>query len=257
MEGGDRLPGGADRGAVLHAGTVRRVAGPWTPAVHHLLTFLAERGFRGAPRPLALRLNQEPPEAVLTYVAGETVGDRRPWPAWVHSDQALTQTARWLAAYHRAVEHYRPPADAAWREVHASAGPEVVIAHNDAAPYNAIWAADQLIGFLDWDMAGPRRRDDDLAWTAFSWVPLHAEHVVRAEGFTDLGRRRPRRKEFLRSYGSQLGADDIIGRLSDLLTAQIDLMALRARSGDETYRRMVDAGRAEDLAAARDQLGAV
>lgn len=233
---------------------MRRVAGPWTPAVHHLLTFLAERGFQGAPRPLALRPDQKPPEAILTYVEGETVGNRRPWPAWVHSDEALTQTGRWLAAYHRVVQHYRPPADAAWREVHAAPGPGILIAHNDAAPYNAIWAASELIGFIDWDMAGPRHRDDDLAWTAFSWVPLHAEHVVRAEGFTALGRRRPRLTTFLRSYGSDLSAEDVIRRLVDLLAAQIDLIIQHARSGDDTYRRMIDAGRADDLATARDQL---
>jgi hypothetical protein len=254
MDEGERLAGGADHGAVRYGGTVRRVAGPWTPAVHHPLTYLAERGFQGTPRPLAMRLDQEPPEAVLTYVEGESVGNRRPWPAWVHSDNALAQTGRWLAAYHRLVEQYRPPADAAWREVHAAPGPGVVIAHNDAAPYNAIWATDQLIGFIDWDMAGPRHRDDDLAWTAFSWVPLHAEHVVRAEGFTDLGRRRARLSAFLRSYGSELGTADVLSRLDDLLAAQVELMARRAGSGDETYRRMIDAGRSDDLAAARAQL---
>ena len=157
-------------------------------------------------------------------------------------------------AYHRVVQHYRPPADAAWREVHAAPGPGILIAHNDAAPYNAIWAASELIGFIDWDMAGPRHRDDDLAWTAFSWVPLHAEHVVRAEGFTALGRRRPRLTTFLRSYGSDLSAEDVIRRLVDLLAAQIDLIIQHARSGDDTYRRMIDAGRADDLATARDQL---
>jgi aminoglycoside phosphotransferase (APT) family kinase protein len=61
----------------------------------------------------------------------------------------------------------------------------VVVAHNDAAPYNAVWRDGKLVGFIDWDMAGPRWREDDLAWTAFSWVLLHARHVVAAEGFTD------------------------------------------------------------------------
>ena len=95
------------------------------------------------------------------------------------------------------------------------------------------------------------------AWTAFSWVPLHAERVVRAEGFTDLRRRRARLTAFLHSYRSMLSADDILRRLDDVLAAQMDLMAQRADSGDETYRRMIDAGRADDLAAARDQLGGV
>src|SRR5262249_49783642 len=34
--------------------TVRRPAGPWTPAVHALLTHLHAAGFHGAPRPLGI-----------------------------------------------------------------------------------------------------------------------------------------------------------------------------------------------------------
>ena len=103
-------------------------------------------------------------------------------------------------------------------------------------------------------MAGPRRRADDLAWTAFSWVPLHAEHVVRAEGFTAFPRRRERLTAFLRSYGAPTTAEEVLSRVGDLLEAQIDLMAQRAAEGDETYRRMIDAGRADDLATARAEL---
>jgi thiamine kinase-like enzyme len=98
---------------------------------------------------------------------GETVGDQRPWPPWIRSDSALDQTARLLASYHRIVQHYSPPKDMVWRENHTPPGPGVVIAHNDTAPDNAVWNGDQLVGFIDWDMAGPRHRDDDLVWTAF------------------------------------------------------------------------------------------
>jgi hypothetical protein len=47
-----RLDGGNTGGAVRIGATVRRAAGPWTPAVHALLAHLAENGFAGAPRPL-------------------------------------------------------------------------------------------------------------------------------------------------------------------------------------------------------------
>jgi hypothetical protein len=44
------LAGGNMSGGVVRVGdTVRRPAGPWTPAVRALLTHLHEAGFRGAP----------------------------------------------------------------------------------------------------------------------------------------------------------------------------------------------------------------
>ena len=79
----ERLEGGNIGGAVRVGDTVRRAAGPWTPAVHALLAHLAARGFAGAPRPLGF---DEQGREVLTFLAGETVGSRKPWPAWVHAD---------------------------------------------------------------------------------------------------------------------------------------------------------------------------
>ena len=132
-----------------------------------------------------------------------------------------------------------------------------MITHNDAAPYNAVWKHERLVGFVDWDMAGPRHCEDDLVWTAFSWVPLHAEHVVAAEGFTEFGRRRDRLAIFLGGYGSPLGPDQVLRRLGGLLETQAAMMACRADAGDHAYRRMIDGGRADDLLAARDQLRTV
>ena len=48
----EQLEGGNVGGAVRVGDTVRRSAGPWTPAVHALLAHLADKGFTGAPRPL-------------------------------------------------------------------------------------------------------------------------------------------------------------------------------------------------------------
>jgi len=45
------LSGGNATGGVVRKGqTVRRPAGPWTPAVHALLAHLHAAGFAGAPR---------------------------------------------------------------------------------------------------------------------------------------------------------------------------------------------------------------
>jgi hypothetical protein len=156
---GLRLEGGFDRGAVRRGRVVYRRGGPWTPAVRHLLSYLADQGFRGAPRPVPS--NSEDGD-VVTYLDGEKVGAQRPCPAWMHTGEALGQVGRWLRDYQQAVADYRPPPHAVWQESHVPYGPGVVIAHNDAAPYNAVWKDGKLVGFIDWDMAGPRWREDDL-----------------------------------------------------------------------------------------------
>jgi hypothetical protein len=88
--------------------------------------------------------------------------------------------------------------------------PGLVIGHNDAAPYNGDWNDDRLVGFVDWDMSGPLAPKSDLAWVAFSWVPLHARDVVEAEGFTHFSDRRRRLELFLREYGGDLTADGLL-----------------------------------------------
>lgn len=109
----------------------------------------------------------------------------------MHSDDALTQVATWLRGFHSAVASFQPPTDAVWREGGRwELG--LIIGHNDAAPYNAAWADGKLVGFFDWDFAAPVTQEWDLAFAAFAWVPLHARHVVREEGFTAFSDR-PRR----------------------------------------------------------------
>lgn len=76
----ERLEGGYADGAVRVGNTVRRLAGPWTPAVHALLAHLAGQGFTGAPRPLGF---DEQGREVLTFLEGETCahhGARRRHP---------------------------------------------------------------------------------------------------------------------------------------------------------------------------------
>jgi hypothetical protein len=75
-------------GAVRSGDTVRRAAGPWTPAVHTLLAHLAAKNFPGAPRPLGF---DEQGREVLSLVEGETTGSRKPRPAWTHAEETLDQ----------------------------------------------------------------------------------------------------------------------------------------------------------------------
>ena len=143
--------------------------------------------------------------------------------------------------FHDAVLDFDPGIEAAWREGGIWC-PGMVIGHNDAAPYNAVWNDDRLVGFVDWDMSGPLTRESDLAWVAFSWVPLHARDVVEAEGFTHFSDRRRRLELFLAEYGGNLTADGLLEVLRCRLRANIDAMRATARSGDVTYQRMLEHG---------------
>ena len=44
--------------------------------------------------------------------------------------------------------------------------------HQDAAPYNAVVDGERLVGFYDWDIAGPSSREWVLAFSMVPWIPL-------------------------------------------------------------------------------------
>jgi Phosphotransferase enzyme family len=246
----ERLDGGNTGGAVRVGETIRRAAGPWTPAVHALLLHLARNGFPDSPRPLGIdRQGRE----MLTFVAGETVGTRLPWPAWTHTARTLIQVARWLRHYHDAVSDFVPPDGAVWR-MSGPWRPGLIIGHNDAAPYNAVWRPGHLAGFIDWDLAGPVTPAWDLAFAAFSWVPLHAGHVVAREGFTDFGSRPARLQLFLAEYGWT----GTMGEFLDIVRTRICAHAAGVRNlaaaGDPLFTRLVVQGVADDLDTALAEL---
>ena len=183
---------------------------------------------------------------ILTFLPGETVGSALPWPAWTHAVGTLVQVARWMRCYHDVVADFVPPAWAVWR-MGGRWRPGMIIGHNDAAPYNAVWQDGQLAGFIDWDMAGPVTPQWDLAFAAFSWVPLHARHVVMREGFTDFGARPDRLRLFLTEYGWTGTAAGFL----DVVRARVSAHAIGVRdlaaAGDPLFTRLVAQGMADDL----------
>ncbi len=246
-----RLEGGNTGGAVRLGDTVRRTAGAWTPSVHHLLQHLDRVGFAQAPKALGF---DDQGREVLSYLPGHTVGAHRPWPTWVHSDDALVQVAQWLRNYHAAVADYVPPPEAGWR-----AGgrwqPGFIVGHNDAAPYNAAWDDHgHLVGFFDWDFAAPAEVEWDLAFTLFAWVPLHARHVVRAEGFTDFENRARRLRLFLDAYGWDGDPAALLNTMRARVLSSADGIEETARRGDPAYQQMVEQGVASSLRTAAAEL---
>jgi Phosphotransferase enzyme family len=254
------LPGGNAGGAVLVDGTVRRATGPWTPAVHDLLRHLERRGFGGAPRVLGI---DEQNREVLTFLPGATVGTARPWPAWVHTDAALAQVGAWLRGYHDAVRDFVPWPEAVWRIGSHRWQPGDVIGHNDAAPYNAVWepasggtdvAGGRLVGFIDWDFACPCPRIWDLAFTVFSWVPLHALDVVTAEGFSDLAARPRRLLLLLDAYGYTGPVHRVLEAVQARIAAHVRDIRILAVD-DPLFADLVDGGSVDGLERAMTELG--
>jgi len=123
------LAGGNMSGAVVRVGdTVRRPAGPWTPAVHALLNHLHDAGSDGAPRPLGL---DERGREVLTFIPGTVA-----WPGGfgpLEGDGGLRRAARLIRGFHDAVAGFTPPPGARWQALVPADGAEI-IAHHDLAP---------------------------------------------------------------------------------------------------------------------------
>jgi hypothetical protein len=143
----ESLPGGLTTGAVLIGDVVHKPTAPWTSTVHALLRHLEDVGFDDAPRALGF---DDHGREMLTYLPGETVGDREPWPAWVWSDSTLIQVGRWLRRLHDATVSFVPPANERWF-IGGTVQPGLIVGHQDAAPYNAVMDGDRLVGFCDWD----------------------------------------------------------------------------------------------------------
>ncbi|HWS37279.1 MAG TPA: aminoglycoside phosphotransferase family protein, partial [Actinoplanes sp.] len=167
------LTGGNVSAGVVRVGdTVRRPAGPWTPAVHALLEHLWSVGFRGAPRPLGL---DDKGREVLTFIPGEV-----PWPVPMDS---VAPVGRLIRDLHDACASFTPPPGAHWNQL-IPADRDDQIVHHDLAPWNLV-AGDRL-AFIDWDGAAPGSRLWDLAYAAHGFVPLSANPGLQR---ADAGRR--------------------------------------------------------------------
>jgi hypothetical protein len=99
----DSLPGGYTTGAVLIGDVIHKPAEPWTATVHALLRHLEDAGFDGAPRALGF---DDQGREMLTYLPGDTVGNRPPWPAWAYSDR-IRARRRLAHSAHKIVASWR------------------------------------------------------------------------------------------------------------------------------------------------------
>jgi hypothetical protein len=163
----EHLPGQAG-GADRVGRTVRRPTGPWTPAVHRFLGYLADEGLRGVPSVEGIDGDRE----VLIYVPGRSV----PVDREVVLDNVLVEAVTWLREFHDIAEGFRPDRPLHWRRGEQELPADQIICHNDPGTYNWIIEGGHFVAMVDWDMAAPGDRIDDLAFLAWTALPLDRPH---------------------------------------------------------------------------------
>lgn len=240
----ERLEGGNLSEAILRVDdTVRRPAGPWTPAVHALLGHLEQRGFHGAPRAYGI---DDQGREVVEYIEGQVA-----WPSshrrLLGTTEAVFRVGELLRAFHDAVADFVPGPSAVWRfpEMAADALPYaddrgVIVCHNDPAAWNLI-VSDERWAFIDWDAAGPRPPIWDVAYCAVGVVPV-AESAPGAGWDGDIPT-----VDRLRALADGYRLDGREReRLPGVIVARIESsyrhLRLRAEAGVEPWRRLWSEG---------------
>jgi hypothetical protein len=147
------LTGGRITQGVARVGnTVRRPTGPHTPFVHSLLRHLEEVGFEGAPRVLGI---DEWGREILTFIEGYVPPDLATW-----SDVQLVRAAALIRHFHDATAGS------------ALAGAEEVVCHNDLSPCNTVFVKGMPAAFIDFDVAAPGTRSQDLGYAMWLFLDL-------------------------------------------------------------------------------------
>ena len=218
----EEVPLGGNLNQAVRVGdTVRRRAGPWTPAVHSLLRYLEQADFE-APRVLGMDAQGR---EILAFIPGEAyAGAENPVPDRVFDEEHLVDAARLLRRYHDVVADFSPAPGTTWRLTAPTT--HELICHNDWSPWNALFRESRLAVMLDWDLAGPGSRLWDVGNAAAAWVTLISEHRLFNVA---------QRAERLRVFCDAYGLEDRSAVLSTI-RLRIDYVArfieARARSGE-------------------------
>jgi Ser/Thr protein kinase RdoA (MazF antagonist) len=232
------LTGGNVAGRVVRIGdTVRKPAGPATPAVSALLDHLAAAGFDGAPRSLGL---DEAGRHVVEYVPGPMAHDLPPLTV-----DELHRAGGLIRGLHDAAQSFRPPPGAQW-DVVIPPDRRDLICHHDLAPWNLVCGPDRWV-FIDWDGAGPGSRLWDLGYALAGFVPLAAGGDPAVDA--------PR----LRALADGYGLDDqqrrgLPGLTAAHTRAMYDLLRSGAVTGAQPWARLYAEGHGEHWGPAADYI---
>lgn len=163
----DERSGGATGVRILGA-RVHRRTGPWTPAVHALLDQARRSGLSEAPEVLGF---DDRGDEVLRFVPGSCDAHG------LLGDPALVAVGALLGRLRSALRPFMATPKMVWRT--KGSGDEV--AHGDVAPWNLVFDGDRIVGLLDWDFAGPNVPTYDVAYAAWTCVPLEPDRGLSPE----------------------------------------------------------------------------
>ena len=212
--------------------TVRRVPGPWSPAVHALLRHLESVGSDGAPRFLGL---DERGREVLSFVEGETL----PPDVRGTGDDVLAGVGRLLRRYHDAVAGFVPPSDAAWQFGVGAPRAGEVVCHNDAGPWNVVVRGGAPVALIDWDLAAPAPPAWDVAYALWRFVPLYQDSSFGSQhgDFGTPAEQGRRARVLCDGYGLAERAD-LLELVERRIRVSHDTLAARAAAGEPAYVRL-------------------
>jgi hypothetical protein len=236
--------GDVTEGLVRVGDTVRRPVGPHSPLVHALLTHLEAVGFEGAPRFLSI---DGAGREVLSYIDGEVAG--RPRPPWIADETRLVSVGRLVRAYDDAAASFTAPPNVALDTVSAEppgippapAYPAELIGHVDITPENVVFRNGRAYALIDFDLAKPATRADEMFNAMLWWAPLSDPRDVDPL-LRDVDV--PRRSRILADGYGLSGTDrERIMEVATLLTRRAwHLMKRRAETQGGGWRRMWDEG---------------
>lgn len=173
--------GDVTEGLVRVGDTVRRTLGRNAPYVHALLDHLQAKKFAGAPRYLGVDASGR---EVLTFIDGEVAG--RPHPDWVADEERIASIARLLRSYDDATLDFKAPpgvapapgpADPPGLPPAPDYEPEI-IGHLDITPENVVFRQGTAYALIDFDLARPATRADELYNAMLWWAPLNEPRDV-------------------------------------------------------------------------------
>ena len=217
---------GAVGGATRVGRTVRRPTGPWTPAVHDLLRHLEAEGLRGVPTVHGI---DDDGREVLSYVEGRGV----PVDREVVLDDVLVEAVTWLRDYHDLVEDYRPEGPVTWRGGTRTLADDEIVCHHDPGAYNWIIQSGHFVAMIDWDMAGPGRPIEDLAFLAWTAIPLYRD-IGAAET--------ARRLDLLVDAYAEWGPMTVLQAVVERMSAAADRIQKGIERGDEGIANLQKVG---------------
>jgi hypothetical protein len=114
-------------------------------------------------------------------------------------------------------------------------GPHAVIGHCDAGPWHTVVRDDVPVGFIDWTLAGPVDRLDEVVATAWWNAQLHDDDVADRNDLPDPSTRARHLRLFLDGYELPAGQRaGLVSRMIEFAVRDCAAEAARARVTPES-----------------------